>query len=86
MTDANFNVIEYGKRLKGNIISRHYGTNDVQCTTLCVQNPQCRSYNINQAKFVCELSSKALADYGTSLADDTEWLYKSTNYKSLWVC
>ena len=85
MIDANFNIIEYGKRMKGNVISRHYGTNDVQCTMLCVQNPKCRSYNINQANSLCELNSKAWTDHGTSLADDTEWLYKSTDYKSLWV-
>ena len=86
MTDANFNVIEDGKRLKGNVISKHYGATNVQCTIFCVQNLKCRSYNINQVKLVCELNSKALADNGTVLVDDKEWQYKSTNYSNLWVC
>ena len=86
MTDANFNVIEDGKRLKGNVISKHYGATNVQCTIFCVQNLKCRSYNINQAKLVCELNSKALADNGTVLVDDKEWQYKSTNYSNLLVC
>jgi len=85
MTDANFNVIEDGKRLKGNVISKHYGATNVQCTIFCVQNLKCRSYNINQAKLVCELNSKALADNGTVLVDDKEWQYKSTNYINLLV-
>ena len=86
MTDANFNVVEDGKRLQGNVISKHYGATNVQCTVFCVQNLKCRSYNINQAKLVCELNEKALADNGTELADDKEWQHKSTNYSSLWVC
>ena len=86
MTDANFNVVENGKRLQGNVISKHYGATNVQCTVFCVQNLKCRSYNINQVQLVCELNEKALADNGTELADDKEWQYKSTNYSSLWVC
>ena len=86
MTDANFNLIEDGKRLKGNVISKHHGATNVQCTIFCVQNLKCRSYNINQVKLVCELNSKALADNGTVLVDDKEWQYKSTNYSNLWVC
>ena len=38
---------------------------------------------MNQANSLCELNSKALTDCGTSLADDTEWLHISTDYKQL---
>ena len=85
-THAEFNVFEFGKRLIGNVISRHYNTNDIQCIVLCVQNQKCRSYNVNEAKLICELNNKALADNGTQLTDDTEWLYKSTDYNNLFVC
>ena len=82
MTIADFNVIEFGKRLKGSVISRHYDTNDVQCTILCVQNERCRSYNMQRTTLICELNSKAVFDHGTELSDDAKWLYKSTNYSS----
>ena len=82
MTIADFNVIEFGKRLTGSVISRHYDTTDVQCTILCVQNEKCRSYNMQRTKLICELNSKAVVDYGTELSDDAKWLYKSTNYSN----
>ena len=85
-THAEFNIFEFGKRLKSNVINRHYDTNDVQCTILCVGNEKCRSYNINEAKLICELNSKALYDNGTELTDDSEWLYKSTDYNNPIVC
>ena len=86
LNDAEFNVFEFGKRLKGNLISRHRHTNDMQCTILCVGHDKCRSYNINRAQMICELNSKALVDNGTKLIDDGEWIYKSTNYSFPWVC
>ena len=85
-TQADFKIFEIDKRLKGNIISTHYDTSDVQCTVLCVENRKCRSYNIHVAKMICELNSKALIDNGTKLTDDMGWVYKSTNYSDLYVC
>ena len=82
MTIADLNVIEFGKRLTGNVISRHYDTTDVQCTMLCAQNTKCRSYNIQRTKLICELNSKAAVDYGAEISDDVKWLYKSTNYNN----
>ena len=83
---ADFTITESDKRLKGNVISKHYDTNDAQCTILCVQNEKCRSYNVKRTKLICELNSKAVVDYGTELSDDVEWLYRSTNYSSPFVC
>ena len=76
MTIADFTITEFGKRLTGNVISKHYDTTDVQCTILCVQNNKCRSYNIQRVKLICELNGKAVADNGTELSDDVEWFYK----------
>ena len=86
MTIADFTITEHSKRLTGSVISRHYDTTDVQCTMLCVQNEKCRSYNMQRTKLICELNGKALADNGAELSDDIEWLYRSTNYSSPFVC
>ena len=85
-TQADFKIFEIDKRLKGNIISKHYDTSDVQCTVLCVESRKCRSYNIHVAKIICELNSKALIDNGTKLTDDMGWVYKSTDYTDQNVC
>ena len=79
---AEFIVYESGKRLKNHVIRVDHGLNDVQCMVKCVEHKQCRSYNINTNNLICEISSKAHADEGAHLANDPEWVYRSTDFSS----
>ena len=87
ITVADFKTIYIGRRLKGYVISTKNGVDDMKCTMECVHHFDCRSYNINVKKMLCELNSKAHVDTnGKNLIADTDWIYKSTDFKDLLVC
>ena len=83
---AVFDVIHIGKRLASDVILVEQNVSDFRCTEKCVQQPKCRSYNINTKDQTCELNGKAEVDSGTRLVDDAEWIYKSTDFSALLVC
>ena len=84
-TFAEFRIFSIGKRLTGHVLRTDKGLEDGQCMMKCVEHRKCRSYNLNVKDKICELNSKAHADNGTMLADETDWIYKSTDYKNLLV-
>ena len=81
-TYAEFNVFLINKALKGHVIHRESGLNDVQCMEKCIQFTKCRSYNLNRSLKLCELNAKTLGDNETELSDEHGWIYKSTDYNS----
>ena len=77
---ADFNVFHVNKLLRGHLIYKESGLNDVQCMEKCVKTTNCRSYNINNKLQLCELNGKMLGDGGTTqLSHENGWIYKSTN-------
>eukprot|EP00795_Rhopilema_esculentum_P007211 gene7211-12891_t len=82
---AEFRIFSIGKRLTGHVLRTDKGLEDGQCMMKCVEHRKCRSYNWNVEEKLCELNSKAHADNGTVLADETDWIYKSTDYDNLLV-
>ncbi|XP_065061043.1 uncharacterized protein LOC135688224 isoform X1 [Rhopilema esculentum] len=86
ITVADFKTIYIGRRFNGYVISTIKGVDDMKCTMKCVHHFDCRSYNINVEKMLCELNSKAHVDTnGTNLIADTDWIYKSTDFEDLLV-
>ena len=83
---ADFNVIHLGKRLLEHVLMSFNGLQDTECMVKCVKNEKCRSYNTNRKDGRCEINGKALADSGTLLKTDPNWVYKSTNYSLNLVC
>ena len=72
--------------LKGHVIWKDDGLDDIACMVKCVEHPKCRSYNINKEFLKCELNSKALGDLQVVLTSEPGWLYKSTDYNNTLVC
>ena len=85
-TIADFDVFHIGKRLLGHVLMSFNGLNDVLCMIKCIENAKCRSYNINTKDGRCEISRKALVDTGTALTIDSDWNFKTTDYKTTLVC
>ena len=83
---ADFNVIHLGKRLLDHVLMSFNGLHDTQCMVKCAENVECRSYNTNRKDGRCEINRKALADSGTVLTTDSNWVFKSTDYSSNLVC
>eukprot|EP00794_Sanderia_malayensis_P017390 gene17390-19132_t len=77
---ANFSISALGKKLQGHVIMEERNTDNVQCTQKCVEQPKCRSYNLNIDEKICQLNSKALIDNNTSLIQQPGWVYRSTDY------
>jgi len=79
---ADFKISHLGKRLLDHVLMSFNGLQDTECMVKCVENEKCRSYNTNRKDGRCEINGKALADSGTLLKTDPNWVYKSTNYSS----
>ncbi|XP_065060838.1 protein crumbs homolog 1-like isoform X2 [Rhopilema esculentum] len=81
-TLADFSIFHKGRRLSDNVLKKDKGLDESQCMMKCVEHRKCRSYNLNVKEKLCELNSKAHADNGTVLAEETDWTYKSTDYSN----
>ena len=83
---GDFEVFRVGKRLEKHVINVFHGIGDAQCMVKCMEHMKCRSYNTNAKSLICEINKKAFGDNGTKLIDASDWVYKSTDYKSELVC
>ena len=79
-TLADFSIVHKGRRLSDHVLKKYKGLDEEQCMIKCVEQRKCRSYNLNAKEKLCELNSKAHVDNGTVLDDETDWIYKSTDY------
>ena len=84
---ANFAVEVRNKRLQSTFLTFH-GKDKVQCQFECINNNQCKTFNINEDTMTCELNNKSteIRSDNVTMINATGWTYYATSYKEALVC
>ena len=73
-----FTIVQKDKALDNCILVTFNRTKD-NCQTACLQDPSCRSINVEDNGFGCQLLGNAIGDAGASLVTKSGWNYLSTD-------
>ena len=81
-TYANFSVIKENSRLH-NTFHTLWGTDSETCQNECGMEPRCKSINVHEDEYICELNDKSADDPkdNTGAVQEMGWTYLSPSYK-----
>ena len=80
-TYANFSVIKENSRLH-NTFHTLWGTDSETCQNECGMEPRCKSINVHEDEYICELNDKSADDPKdkTGAVTETGWMFLSPSY------
>ena len=86
-TYANFSVIYENQRLRHHTFLTLVDTDKPTCQYECGRNRRCKSINVNEDEYICELNEKSADDLKDNVTTNLEvgWISYSLSYKEILV-
>ena len=81
-TYANFSVVHQNTRLHNHRFEPPLDTDTEMCQVECGMDPKCKSINVNEDEFICEINDISAADPKdqTNAVQETGWTFYSPSY------